>query len=87
MPCIYFDYVLIASCAAFAWLSVSEFKAGNRIVGIACVAAAILYNPVLRINFTRTIWNDIDMPLAIILLLWVTMDIFITPNGKIDYEL
>ena len=87
MPCVYFDFVLIASCAAFFWLAISEFKEGNRMVGIACAVAGILYNPIVRVNFNRTIWNDIDMPLAIILLLWVTIDIFFNPNGKIDYEL
>jgi hypothetical protein len=32
------------------------------------------YNPVYKIHFTRKLWNDIDLVIAILLLIWVIFD-------------
>ena len=52
---------------------------------IAALLFGCLLNPVFKIYFTRNVWNDIDVIIAILLLVWVIIDVII--EGKRAYDL
>ncbi len=74
VPYGYFQFIRIAGCIGFAYLAYNEFNYKRNITGILSVACAILLNPVYKIHFTRKLWNDIDLVIAILLLIWVIFD-------------
>ena len=85
VPYGYFQFVRIAGCIGFCYLAYSRFHDGKALTGIFCVACAILLNPVFKIYFTRNVWNDIDVIIAILLLVWVIIDVI--TEGKRAYDL
>ena len=77
VPYGYFQFIRIAGCIGFAFLAYYEFKNKRNITGILSVACAILLNPVFKIHFSRKLWNDIDLVVAILLLTWVISDLYL----------
>lgn len=77
MPYGYYQFIHIAGCLGFAYLAYIEFENKNSITGLLCVAAAILLNPIAKVHFKRPIWNEIDLILAIALLIWLIIDLYL----------
>ncbi len=73
MPYGYFQFVRVVSCVGFIWLA-NEYK-DKMYVLLGCVGAAILFNPLFKIHFTRKLWNPIDVIIAVSLILWVIIEI------------
>jgi hypothetical protein len=68
MPYGYFQFVRVACFVGFMWLAY-EYKT-ITISLIGCVGAAILFNPIFKIYFTRSVWNTIDVIVAVLLIIW-----------------
>jgi len=76
VPYGYFQFIRIATCIGFAYLAYTELKENKSILGILSIACAILLNPIIKIHFTRKVWNQIDLILAIGLIIWVTIEFY-----------
>ena len=79
VPYGYFQFIRLAGCIAFLWLSYEEFNIKRRVTAILCILGAIILNPIFKIHFARLTWNVIDTVLAGLLLIWA---ILIFTNGK-----
>lgn len=77
MPYGYFQFVKIAGCALFIWLAYLEYSVKRVLTTILCVGAALLFNPIIKIHFTRVIWNKIDFAIAIALIIWILIDLIL----------
>lgn len=60
-------YVLVRFCAAaaFVYLSHDYFKSKNNGLGFVFAALALLFQPFVKIALGRTIWNIVDVIVAI----------------------
>lgn len=65
MPYGFYQIVRIVSTAAFAYLSYDHFKAKQEVYGIVFALLAILFQPFFKISLGRTLWNIIDIIVAI----------------------
>ena len=74
VPYGYFQFIRIAGCIGFCYLAYKEFEEKRTTTGLLSVAFAILLNPVFKIHFTRKIWNNIDLVIAIGLIIWVIFE-------------
>lgn len=61
----YYQFIRIAGCIGFSWLAYYEIQMKRALIGILLIGCAILFNPIIVIHLTRTIWNEIDLILAI----------------------
>jgi hypothetical protein len=71
VPYGYFQFFKIAGFIGFAYLAYLEFKENKNLTAILCACCAILLNPIVKIHFTRKVWNQIDIALTIGLILWI----------------
>ena len=76
VPYGYFQFVRISSCIGFIYLAYYEFENNQPIIGILSVICAILLNPILKIHFTRPLWNNIDLIIGILLIVWSAFDLY-----------
>ena len=77
VPYGYFQFIRIAGCLGFAYLAYNEFEDNKTVTGLFCIACAILLNPVFKIHFTRKVWNNIDLVIAILLLIWIAFILYL----------
>ena len=74
LPYGYYQFVRLAAFVAFIYLAYTEFKHNRQIIGIVCVAGAILFNPVFKIAFGRELWHIVDMIAGVLLVIWAFTD-------------
>ena len=77
VPYGYFQFIRVTGFVGFIYLSYLEFINKKRTIIILTVICAILLNPIFKIHFTRRIWNNIDLIIAIGLIIWVISDLTI----------
>jgi hypothetical protein len=65
MPYGYYQIVRFASAFAFAYLSYDYFKSKKDGLGFIFAALAVLFQPFFKIALGRTIWNAIDIIVAV----------------------
>ncbi|MCR6720050.1 MAG: hypothetical protein NVV59_07050 [Chitinophagaceae bacterium] len=65
MPYGYFQFVRFASMLAFALLAFDAFKRGEETEVIIYIGLALLFQPFLKVAFGRTIWNVVDVIVAV----------------------
>lgn len=83
MPYGYYQFVRIAACFGFAFLAFKEFQKENVLLGMLCVGVAILFNPILKIYFKRSVWQTIDLSFAIVLFIWAILSYYsVAKKGK-----
>lgn len=75
MPYQYFQLVRALGMTVFILLGYSDFKKKNKSLSIIWVCSAILINPIIKINFGKTIWNIVDIVWAILLVITLIQDI------------
>ncbi len=68
MPYGYFQLVRFLGMLGFVILAYLSYKNENPILLIIYIALAILLQPIFKIHLGRTIWNIIDVLLAIFLI-------------------
>ena len=75
MPYGYYQIMRWLVCAGFIGLAYLEYKKEKIIIAILCGCLAILFNPLRAIYFKRYVWQQIDTWLAILLGIWIIMDL------------
>lgn len=65
MPYGFYQLVRFASAAAFVYLSYDYFKAKRDGLGFTFAALAILFQPIFKISLGRTLWNIVDVIVAV----------------------
>ncbi len=65
MPYGFYTLVRFASAFAFAYLSYDYFKEKKDGLGFLFAALAVLFQPFFKIALGRTIWNAVDVLVAI----------------------
>lgn len=65
MPYGFYELVRFAAATAFAYLSYDYFKAKKDGMGFTFAGLALLFQPFLKISLGRTIWNIVDVIVAI----------------------
>ena len=69
MPYGYFQFVRFISLVAFAILAYQANQRDNQTEVIVYVLLALLFQPFLKISLGRTLWNIVDVVVAIGLIL------------------
>ena len=68
MPYGFYTLVRFVSAFAFAYLSYDYFKSKRDILGFVFSAFSLLFQPFFKIALGRTIWNIVDVIVAVGLL-------------------
>lgn len=68
MPYGFYELVRFASAAAFAYLSYDYFKLKRNGLGVIFAALALLFQPFFKVALGRTLWNLVDVLVAIALI-------------------
>ncbi len=68
MPYGFYELVRFVAAAAFAYLSYDYFKSQNDAMGFIFAALALLFQPLLKVSLGRTLWNLVDILVAVGLL-------------------
>ena len=68
MPYGYFQLVRFISMVAFAVLAYKANEEGQKTETIVYVCLAILFQPLLKIDLGRTLWNIVDVIVGIALI-------------------
>ena len=71
MPYGYYQLVRFVATIAFAYFAYRHFKAEEGGLAFTFAALAILFQPFLKIALGRTIWNIVDVVVAIGLILLI----------------
>lgn len=82
MPYGFYQMVRFVAMAAFAYLSYDYFKAKQEVYGVIFALLALLFQPFFKIALGRTIWNIIDIIVAIGLICLIIRTI----KGKNEYS-
>ena len=75
MPYGYYQFVRLVACIGFGSLVYYEYEAKHYFQVVFCIAAALLFNPLRPVYFKRDIWQIIDELIAMLLVIWVLIDI------------
>ncbi len=64
MPYGFYQLVRFAAMAAFSYLSYDYFKANQDVKGVIFALLAVLFQPFFKIGLGRTLWNVVDVIVA-----------------------
>ena len=71
MPYGYYQFIRLASMIAFAVMAYQYYEQKREGLMIAFAALAILFQPFTKIALGRTIWNMVDVVVAVgLIVLW-----------------
>lgn len=65
MPYGFYELIRFASAGAFAYLSYDYFKSKREAMGFVFAGLALLFQPFLKVSLGRTLWNLVDIVVAI----------------------
>ena len=65
MPYGYYELVRFAATTAFAYLSYDYFKSKKDGLGFTFAGLALLFQPFFKVALGRTIWNFVDVIVAV----------------------
>ncbi len=65
MPYGYYQLVRFVAMAGFAFLAYDSLKTGQKVKGVIFVLLAALFQPFFKIALGRTLWNAVDVIVAI----------------------
>jgi len=68
MPYGYYQFVRFVGALSLGYLAYYEFKNDVEIFPFIWIGAALLLQPFLKISLGRTIWNIVDVLLAVLLI-------------------
>ena len=71
MPYGFYQLVRIAATAAFAYLAYDSFKSDEDGKGFFYAALALLFQPFFKFALGRTMWNVVDVIVAIALFYFI----------------
>jgi len=61
MPYGYYQFVRFIAMVGFVYLAYKNIEEGNKLWSYVFAALAILFQPLLKIDLGRTIWNIVDV--------------------------
>lgn len=65
MPYGFYELVRFASAGAFAYISYDYFKSKKDGLGFVFAALALLFQPFFKVSLGRTMWNLVDVLVAL----------------------
>lgn len=65
MPYGFYELVRFAAATAFAYLSYDYFKSKKDGLGFTFAGLALLFQPFFKLSLGRTIWNFVDVVVAV----------------------
>jgi len=68
MPYGYYQFVRVAACVGFGILAFTAFEGKKQGEGILLIVLILLFQPLEKIALGRTLWNIVDVVVAIYLL-------------------
>ena len=68
MPYGFYQFVRFVAAVAFAYLSYDYFKSKKDVMGFVFAALTLLFQPMLKVSLGRTLWNLVDILVALGLL-------------------
>lgn len=71
MPYGYFQLIRVVCLIVFGFYAFDSFNKGKNNLGLAFLFLAILFQPILKIALGRTLWNILDVMVAIFLIVLV----------------
>lgn len=71
MPYGYYQFVRFAAMAGFVYLAYNSFEKGNKNEAYIYICLAILFQPFIKIVLGRTLWNVVDVIVAVFLILTI----------------
>jgi hypothetical protein len=71
MPYGYYQFVRFAGLVGFAVLAYDSFKSEEQRLVIVYVCLALLFQPYVKVALGRTVWNVVDIGVAIFLVVTV----------------
>lgn len=74
MPYGYYQLVRWASLVCFILFGMEYFAKENKSVGIAMFALAILFQPFIKIALGKSLWNIVDVAVAVFLLILLVVE-------------
>lgn len=80
MPYSYYEAVRFIALIAFGFLAYLENKNGNTGIAVAFLVLALLFQPFFKIALGRTLWNLVDVIVAI----GLVISIFYKNTGRGD---
>jgi hypothetical protein len=69
MPYGYYQFVRLAAMVGFAVLAGFSYRQKREIETVVFVALAVLFQPLIKIALERTVWNIVDVIVAVGLIL------------------
>lgn len=75
MPYGYYQLVRIVAMIAFAIMAYQYYEKENAPLSITFGGLALLFQPFIKVALGRTLWNVIDVIVAIVIIVLVTLDI------------
>ena len=68
MPYSYYEFIRFIALVAFIYLSYKSYEEGNKSLCFIYAALAILFQPLFKIYLGRTLWNIVDVIVALFLI-------------------
>lgn len=68
MPFGYYQFVRFAGLVGFALLAYDSSKTGQQQMVILYVCLALLFQPFIKVALGRTVWNIVDVVVAVFLM-------------------
>ncbi len=75
MPYGYYQFVRVISFTILGYLAYSEHLKANKALFILYLFGAILFNPFIKVALGRTIWQIVDIVVAVFLISTTFVDI------------
>lgn len=76
MPYGYYQLVRVIATCAFAYFAFDSFKSKQEGIGFVFVGLAVLFQPLIKIVLGRTLWNIVDVIVAVGLILLAAKSFF-----------
>ncbi len=68
LPYIYYQVLRFIACGGFAWAAYMTFENDMPVMPWICIVFAIIFNPIIPVHSTKTIWIIIDLCAALFLI-------------------
>lgn len=78
MPYGYYQFVRFAGLVGFSVLAYVSFRSEQQHMAIVYACLALLFQPFVKVALGRTVWNVVDVTVAVFLL----ASVFIGQKGK-----
>lgn len=68
MPYGYYELVRYITTVLFFWMALQAYKTGKENLTFSYVAVGVLFQPFFKITLSKSIWNVIDIIIAVLLI-------------------